>query len=583
MKNRVFCLALIILLSISQSFGQREKNNIYLFDCTGSMKTNHLWGPAKSALDATIANQTAIPGSQFCIIPFGDKPYEYITFDSNHYQDKKPDIEKAFDKYVGQAKYTRISDVLKAEFQKVDPKKENKIYLLTDGMPNGGDSSQKVVNTINEWCANHHNCRLFYVALTNGVIDPAIKEAIDACNDAFIVQCENMVIPQITDISSHIYTNLQELRSPKELLFSLPGKINLIEESNDPLFGVNVVGNSSNNGKIFLTLTNKKSIEQLHQILHGDEYTFQTSLQCKDKRYFIANPIVTIHVSDRIPSKLSLAQGVDELVSEGYKWYDSFLWSDAAPDKKIRWDLTPKFKNELQDSYLDLIFHQDKDQSTDFQAWYNGHSIKNGDAIHIEPNKPAIIEVQFDHNASTGKRYFSLTPSAYEGINLINEQPGENYKGTSLRTEYQIGWNPLKIFLFWLAIVILAALILWLAVLKRVFFPPIKMARMTITGPGTYYASKKIKGARKVILTSKRRYQNIISRIFTGEVRFIKSECFSPELSITQVGGKKKVKLHSEGKSDNNWDIYPSSIFSQYDKGSITHRTSKEKSEIEFN
>lgn len=566
------------------TYGQREKNNIYLFDCTGSMKTKGLWEPAKSALDATISTQAGIPNSQFCVIPFGDSPYQSIVFSSEQYIDNMDVIDKAFDKYISQAKFTRISDVLKAGFNNIDHNKENKIYLLTDGMPNGGDTPQTVANVITEWCTNHRNCRLFYVALTNGVINPVIQQAIDACPDAFIVQCEGKVIPQIADISSEIYTNIEELGIPREVSFSIPGKYNLNVESSDSLFNINISGNSANDGKVLISLSPKDGfgVEHLHQILQGGDYSFPIKLQCTDKRFFIANPIVTVNVSDRVQSKLTIAHGFEEIQAKGSKWHDSFLWSDAAPDEKICWDLSPIFKNELQNSGISLGLQAGNKQQTDFQAWYNGQPIDNDCIIKLVPNQSALLEIQFNHNAATGKRYFTLVPIEIDGLNIINAQPAETYKGTSLRTEYNVGWNPLKTFLFWLAIALFAIVIIWIFILKRIFFPTIKMGKVIITGPGTYYASKKIKGARKVILTSRHKSQNIFSRIFTGEIRFIKSEFFLSDLSINPAGGKKKVKLRSESHPNEGWDIYPSSIFGQYDTGSIINRDTKDKSDIEF-
>lgn len=573
------------MIGVQFSYGQREKNNIYLFDCTGSMKSNNLWDPAKNALNATIYTQTTIPGSQFCIVPFGDKPYGYIEFGSGKYQEHKTKIEDAFNEHVLVAKYTRISDVLKAGFKMIDPNKENKIYLLTDGIPNGGDSPQKVANVISEWCGNHRNCRLFYVALTNGVINSVIKKAIDDCPDAFIIQCEDKVIPQIADISSKIYTNLDEIGNSKEILFSLPGKYELRKTSNDSLFDVDVLNNVADGGRILISLRPKGglNISQLHEKLQGGEHEFTIQLQCKDKRYFIANPYVTINVSDEVPSKLTLAQGVDELQAEGVKWYDAFLWSDAAKDEKVKWDLNPIFKNRLINSYLEVRFVVGEEQASDFQAWYNGKLINDGDVVKIEPDKPAMLEIQFNHDAQTGKRYFSLVPDSFAGLNIINEQPVKDYEGTSLRTEYNQVWNPLKTFMFWLALILLVALIIWFAILKRIFYPTIKMSKVVITGPESYYKPKNIKGFRKIILTSRRRSQNIFSRIFTGKIGFIKSDYFSQELSITPVGTKKKVKVSSLNKGNNIWDIFPITIFGQYEKGTIINRTTKEKTEIEFN
>lgn|GEM_PF-826298 len=589
MKYSQICKSIIllatILICVPCSYGQREKNNIYLFDCTHSMISNGLWEPAKSALDATISAQTSICGSQFYVIPFGDKPYEVISFDSNNYNDFKRTIDNSLDKWIRTSKYTRISDALQVAFSKIDTKKENKIYLLTDGNPNGEDSPKKVADIITNWCSNHRNCRLFYVALVNGVINHEIKAAIDACPDAFIVQCEGKVIPQIADISvNELYTNLEELSSPKEVFFSLPGKYGLQVESSDSLFDVRIRDNMAIAGKIQIIINVKNGLDamQLHQKLQGLDHVFTIHLQCSDKRYFIANPDVTIHISDEVPAKLTIAKSLEELETSGVKWHESFLWSNASSDQKVTWDLTPVFKNELQNSRLCLKFCIADGQTEDFKAWYNGKPISNGSIIEIVPGNSASIDVQFNHNATTGKRYFSLIPMTIDGLNIINDQPSDNYEGTSLRTDYDVVWNPLKTFLLWLAIILIAILALWFCLLKRVFFPAIKMSKVLITGPGTYFISSKIRGARKVILTSRRKSQNIFSRIFTGKIKFVRADHFTPEIYIIPSGRKKKVKLRSDGKPNDSWDIYPSSIFGQYDKGILTNRASNEKSEIEF-
>ena len=571
-------LILSVFCSIN-GLAQREKNNIYLFDCTGSMKTNGLWDPAKAALEATIETQSSIQGSLFTIIPFGDAPYNHHTFTATEFKNKKAEINADFDKNIKIAKYTRITDVLQSGFNKIDPNKENKIYLLTDGKPNNGDSPEKVAQAITNWCANHSNSRLFYVALTNDVINPIIKQAIDNCPDAFVVQCNNKVIPQIADISSDIYTNLQELSNSKALSFSLPGNYDLEINSNDSLF--NVIGSKASNGKIMLALSPKNGLDinKLHQILQGNEYMFPITIQCADKRFFIANPNVSIHVSDEIPSTLTLAQGKEELSSNEAIWFDSFLWSDEAPEQKVEWDLSPIFTNEISNSNISLKFQTPQNEE-DFNAWFNGNPIKNGDILTIKPGVPAILQIVFNHDAQTGKRYFNLNYETHSSIDLVNDQPVNDYTGTSLRTEYSVEWNPLKKFLTWLSIILISCIILWILFLKRIFFPTIKLSKVEFIGPGSYYTSKRIKGARKVVLTSKKQSQNIFSRILLGEIRYIKADHFIPELTILPASNKKRIKFQGNGTT--TWDIYPSTIFNQYEKGFITNRNTKDKTEFEF-
>lgn len=576
-----YCILMSMLFSTICVNAQREKNNIYLFDCTRSMKTNKLWEPARAALDATITTQASIQGSQFIVIPFGDNPYPSFSFSSAGYQDKKDDINKAFEEHVNVAKYTRISDVLQKGFSKVNPNKDNKIYLLTDGEPNGSDTSEKVAQTITNWCGNHRNTRLFYVALTDGVINPVIQQAIDACPDAFVVQCEGKVIPQISDISSDVYTNLEELAKERVVAFSMPGEYDLEVSADDTLFNINVSGNKAIDGKIMMSFSPKdgRDINLLHQLLQGGSHTFSATLQCRDKSYFIANPTITVHVADEVPAKLTIADGQEEICADGVEWHDSFLWSDSTPDQKVEWDLSPIFANQLNSTVLRLKLEC---EDNDCQVWYNDELVGKDRIITIVPDNPAVLQVLFNHDAETGKRYFNLVPVGHESLDMINDQPVDNYEGTSLRTEYSVVWNPLKTFVFWLGIIILALLVLWFVVFKHIFFPTIKMGKVEMTGPQSYYVSKRLKGARKVVFTSKKKSQNIISRIFTGEVRYVKADHFSPELTIQPSGGKKKVKVRSEGNPAASWSVYPSTIFSQYEKGKIANQTSNDEAEIEF-
>ena len=584
-----YWVALIIMLlsGTSVASAQREKNNIYLFDCTYSMKTNHLWDPAKNTLHATIATQKAIPGSQFTVIPFEVKPFGPVTFDSKGYDARKEaEIDKTLEGIINHHTYTNITEALKEGFRHVDPNKENKIYLLTDGQPDGGDTPEKVAQTIAEWCASHRNCRLFYVALKNGVVNPVIRDAIAACDDAFVVECQDGVIPQIADVyPDDIYTNLEELSRPLEVAFSLPGNHDLEVCCNDTLFDVSVADSRSAGGKIKFMISPKNglTVASLHRDFQGEDYEFPVTVRTVDPAYFIANPEVTVHVSDGIPAALTLGGGADALlVVPGVSWYDSFLWSDAAPDINTTMDLTPVFSNQLNNSRLNLRLVVDDGSENDFTARYNGKPVGNGSVITVTPDGPAILEVQFDHDAKTGKRYFDLVPQDFTSLDMINGQPADRYEGTQLIMEYDVTWNPLKTLLFWIGVIILFALLLWFVCLRRMFFPVIKVGKVEFTGPGSYYAAKRIKGARKVVLTSRRKSQNILSRIFTGEIRYVRADHFSPEISIMPAGTKKKVKVRSEGKADDMWDIMPAGIFGAYEKGSLIHRTTRQKFDIEF-
>ncbi|MDE5997566.1 MAG: hypothetical protein K2G77_05060, partial [Muribaculaceae bacterium] len=387
--------------------------------------------------------------------------------------------------------------------------------------------------------------------------------------------------PQIADISSDVYASLGELGEQREIMFCLPGDYPLTVTSSDSLFNVSLTGDKASKGKILLSVSAKDGYDEqsLHRRLQGKEYMFPATIQCSDPRFFIANPKINIHVSDGIPSRLTLAQGHDEIKADGVQWHDAFLWREAAPDSHVAWDLNPVFENQLDNSALRLKF---KGENSDFQAWFNGVSIADGDLITISPGEQAILKVAFANDAATGKRYFHLLPETHTGIDMVNGVPIDQYEGTSLRTRYSVVWNPLKTLLLWTGIILAALLILWLIVLKRICFPVIKMGKVELAGPGSYYATKKIKGARKVVFSSRKRSQSMLSRLFTGEVKYFKADHFTPDLEIHPAGGKKRVRVSGSSKGSRGWEIYPTSIFSQYDKGTAENISTGEKMEIEF-
>lgn len=578
-------LVLAMVAAVCPVFAQQEKNNIYLFDCTGSMQKGALWGPAKDALDATISTQTAIPGSMFTIIPFGDNPYDEIVFGANNYLSKKKDIEASFNDCIKRANYTRISDVLRLGMGKTDPKKENKIYLLTDGEPNGGDSPQAVARVIDEWCANHHNTRLFYVALKENVVNSTIRDAIDRCEDAYVVQCSGRVIPQIGDISSEIHANVEELEATHSLRFSLPGEYPLQIDCADSIFDAEIPGGKAVNGRIPVKIKTRKPMlaDELHQLLAGNTHGFSVRITSPDSKYFVANPEVPVSMADHIQSRVSLAESAEEIAVAGVSWYDSFLWRDASAQGEVEIDLAPEFENVVgSEARLSMALAPSEGEPCDFRVWFNGKEIAEGESFDIVPASPAMLKIRFDADAKTGKRYFSLLRAGSQGLDLANGQPIDEFEGISLRSKYSVDWNPLKTLVFWLAVLCVALLLVWLLLLKRIFFPAIKVARIEFSGPGSYYLSKKIKGARKVVCTSRKKKQNVLSRIMTGEIRYVQAEHFAPDIEILPVGSKKKVKLHFNNQGQNSWDIVPSSIFAPYDKAALKHRSLPYKMEIEF-
>lgn len=578
-------LLVAVVASVFALSAQQEQNNIYLFDCTGSMKKLGLWVPAKNALHTTITNQSSIPEARFTVVTFGDEPCQTFSFTGPDYPKTDGKIQEAQEDGLKKARYTNICGALEKAFSLCEPAKENKIYLLTDGEPNRGGGPAEVAALIDRWCADHKNTRLFYVALSPEAVNPVIEDAIKRCRDAYIVKCQNNLIPQIADISpSDIHANIEELSQEHILRFSIPGDYPVKVISSDPLFDVEVIGGKAVDRKIRLRVKarNGESAAELHSLLAplvdaGHIYRFPIVISAGCSDFFIANPAVTVNMADRIQSKLTLLGGdTEEVRLDEARWYGSFLWSDALPDGEVNVDLAPKFTNVDAGASMRFSLVETDDAGRDFRVYFNDREVPQDASFEITPGAPARLRIIFDNDAREGKRYFSLLNRGGSGIDILNGVPASDVEGLPLRARYCVNWNPLKTALTIAAIVIVGTLLLWLLVLKFIFIPVIKASRVEILGPGSYYVPKKIKGVRKVIMTSRRENQGLLSRIFTGKILYIRADHFTPPIEILPASGK-KIRLRSlpagKGSAGAGWDFSPSAIISPYEKTTVIPRS----------
>lgn len=589
-----FLIALLLVLMPAIVFAAKEKRNIYLFDCTNSMEKYGLWSPAKEALFKTIQTQSEIPNSEFIIIPFGDTAYPAIEFTSAYAQDKRKEIEKRFDENMQKAKSTNITSVLKAGFAKCDPARENRIYLFTDGMPNSGDSPHKVVEAIRSWCGSHANSRLFYVALKDGVVNEEIRKAIDECNDAYVLQCKNNIIPEFLDIQEiYINANIVELPSDHKLGFSVPGNVPLKVECADPYFAASIVGGKSVDEVITVRLSARgnQDVETLHSLIESKAdsdgvYRFNINITSpKPNEYYVSNPTVIVNMDDHLQTKLTLLSGdADEYDAGNCSWHDKILWSKASVPGTVEIDLSPKFENIEGSARTAFRVVAAQDQPEDFIVYFNSKPVGEDGVFIVNPSEPAILKIEFANDAKQGKRYFTLKSAGVENVEIINGVAVDDFEGIPLRAKYSVNWNPLKTLLFWLGIIIGMLLLLWLALLKYIFYPRIKVAKVTFTGPGPYFKSKRIKGAIKVVLSSGRRSQSLVNRWFTGSKIFIRADHFTPEIEIVPGQGKgKKIRLRSVVTGEAGWTFSPSAVLTNFEKTEAYCAASKQKFSIDTN
>lgn len=565
---------------------QRQRNYIYLFDCTQSMQELGIWEPAKTALQRTVDVQLPQPEAQFAVIPFQGKTHPTITFDADTYGRRREDMIKALDGYITQRTNTNIVDALQAGFDRCEPQMDNRVYLLTDGTDNV-KKTPAVVALINKWCASHTNTRLFYVTLDEKAVDPDIRAAIDACGDAFMVNCHGAVIPQIADITpSEIYANTLELDATHRIAFSEPGRYALSLRCSDPFFMPEIEGGCAEGQqlRVKLRMRREMSIDSLNAALDAftdgnGNYAFTFDIIPADKHALtIANPTVETVVSNFRQRSLRVAADMTDetVIAPGSFSYPAFLLSEARPADAVTIDLAPEFNDAAVESgsTASFVLAPTNGQSADYTLRYNGEPIEAGEAFTVKAGATALLEVFFNPDAATGRRYFTLRCADSYLLERLNGTPASNSAEFSLRTRYSRHWNPLATGMFWTGVALLAALVLWFAILKRIFFPTFSISALEFAGPGSYYARKRVKKYRMVRLSAHPDKQGLLSRLFTGRILHVRDAVWTPELTI--VPGNKKT---ARAVAQKGWDIIPSRTLKRHETyevvNSATGQTSK--------
>lgn len=85
------------------------------------------------------------------------------------------------------------------------------------------------------------------------------------------------------------------------------------------------------------------------------------------------------------------------------------------------------------------------------------------------------------------------------------------------------------------ALVLLGALLGWLLILKPILYPTFKIGNVQFTN-GTYFSTKRIYGARKLVVTNSSKEQSFINRLFTGRIVYEKNEFWPDEWEVHPRG-----------------------------------------------
>lgn len=596
MKSRLLLIAFVVFCAVSAS-AQKDRNYIFLFDCTKSMQgygdAPDIWTPTVNFLEKTINDLP--PSSRVTIIPFqgsvADKVYSITREEMDNRKWKS--INEDLNSLVGgKPTNTNICSAWRMSDKSILKDYDNYIILLTDGIDNV-NGIPAVTRMLREWCGKHESTNGFYVTLTDNAFtssDPTrrkeleeLKKAIDECGNLSTVDVTGGPIrPFGRFLKNTLTVNTLELPKTFRVPFSTFGEYPVNVKTSGNL-EVSIDDGKIDKGYADITLRSKyATVQELNDAI-GEEMAVQTfKVEPLDKsNLLLMDPEMEIMIINKPERVLSI--GEDYMGQANLKdshYYPSFLFAKESDLDTVYCDLHTVFNQPAREAgaKLFLKLKDTKGYGDDFALLLNGRILNSEEKIEITSGENTVLGIVFNPDAREGKRIIQLSYAGSQSLDRVNSDYPDEFN-LILKTNRKVGWNPLATVLFWLSIVLLAALIIWFAGIRPIRYPKLRIGSLTLDGPDTFYGTVKLRGSIRAVISSGNNYnQGFISRIFKGkETVYNRFPDASSPIIITPSKKRARIKGNYE-----DWAIDVSS-FRQGDTFTIRNLKTGGKTKVMVN
>lgn len=232
------------------------------------------------------------------------------------------------------------------------------------------------------------------------------------------------------------------------------------------------------------------------------------------------------------------------------KYYPGFLFYDYEP---IRMNQTLCFETNEELEGKDWkakfgLFKMANDGSyvpvgKEVVLYKNGEVCSKNTLEVTSVDEEIELGIEFAPNAPEGVHKWFLKVVDNGGFDRINE-----YTTTEDSLPLLLEWkaekknvlNPLLKGIIITLLVILSLLLVWFCILKSMFYPTFKIGNIQFVG-GTYFSTKRIYKARKLVVTSSNEKQGTLNRWFTGKIVYEHNEMWSDEWELLPKGKKARA------------------------------------------
>lgn len=525
---------LITVLSVDA----RNRNYIYVFDCTQSMEEFGIWKDAKKWLYEDIKRKQE--DALITIVPFRDKSDgvipPFIRKDMNWRL-----LENRFDTLISSPHYkTGICRAWDEAVKYIRPGFENWFILLTDG-EDGYDGSSEVQRRMREWCMYHSGCNAYVVTLS-ATAKEALSTDLSNCDDISIIDATDF-IPIIGTFDNTPLSMLAN--SPRNFIvsFSEEGVFKAHIESNDKYYNINLKDNSISNEEATIVIT-EKSPNIRPKVNH--EISF--NIVSDEHEVEFRKSDFTILVDTRDLSNVDFIKASNDEFNGGtLKTYSRFIFYPEKSYDEASIDLGALFNDQAKAKNASMYFTVNipKDIYGKCELFFNEKEISNSFEL-LSNADGSILTIRIPHIANEGKYYIELKGNG-SNLESVNAELSSSYN-TTIYVEHIIGWNPLKLGLTCLLGIFISAILIWMILLKPLFYPRFGSIQKTFNTPGMAPLIVKFKGAKMVVVSaSVQKKQSVWNRLLTGKIIYKIHPAFTTPIIFKPIRGRRVLARFPSG------------------------------------
>ena len=529
------------LIFEAASIAQSNEHIVILWDVTGSLlpqtagskdyngskiptysQGNGMWMSLKKAVIDCIDYAEEDPANEITIVTFHDEIRD--VFSQNASASGKEALIDFVKNYTYKShKHTNIVDPIKKFYTLLGGDKIKYMFLFTDGENDQPATRDLLLPTLSDWTKKTmgHNAYGFYVLVHPDADKPGIRTAIDSQDNFWVVNDAKVRI-KICSFPSSLKYNLRDEKGPKTVSIKgkyagADGEVQL--RTDDEYYDILCSDVAINNGRLDIQVKPKSGVTppENHTVILTPE------ISKADQYTFVGPKEIKLAVSN-LPQR-SLDVSIEDKDFGNASYYDSFLISKASnKPAESTFDINFSEQAKKEGSYAAMkIYFVDKKgeeklspASQNLTIFINGDELK-GDSVRLTPEMSDMtISILGQPITKKGSYYgrIELVPSNLDDCS-INGAP-EVFKW---KFSFDHKWNPLKVGLAWLLAIILSAFLLWMIVLKPMFYPRFGSIQKTFNVPGMAPLIIRFKGARMVVVSaSPQRKQSGWNRFWTGKI-----------------------------------------------------------------